>query len=43
MWRERWENMTPEERARLREHFQRRCGHHHLPPEEPAAAPPPGT
>jgi len=28
MWRERWENMTPEERARMREHFQRRCGHH---------------
>jgi hypothetical protein len=26
MWRERWENMTPEERARMREHFQRRCG-----------------
>jgi len=28
MWRERWENMTPEERERLREHFQRRCGHY---------------
>ena len=26
MWRERWENMTPEERERLREHYQRRCG-----------------
>jgi len=26
MWRERWANMTPEERARMREHFQRRCG-----------------
>jgi hypothetical protein len=26
MWRERWESMTPEERERLREHFQRRCG-----------------
>ena len=34
MWRERWENMTPEERARLREHFQRRCGHHGAPPGE---------
>jgi hypothetical protein len=34
MWRERWENMTPEERARLREHFQRRCGHHSAPPGE---------
>ena len=27
MWRERWANMTPEERARLREKFQHRCGH----------------
>lgn len=26
MWRERWENMTPEEREHLRAHFQRRCG-----------------
>jgi hypothetical protein len=26
MWRERWESMTPEERERLREQFQRRCG-----------------
>jgi len=27
MWRERWEQMTPEERARLREKFMSRCGH----------------
>ena len=27
MWRERWASMTPEERARLREQFQTRCGH----------------
>lgn len=26
MWRERWESMTPEERARLRERFRERCG-----------------
>jgi len=39
MWRERWESMTPEERARLREHFQGRCGHRNLPPEEHAAPP----
>jgi membrane protein implicated in regulation of membrane protease activity len=26
MWRERWEQMTPEERARLRERFLSRCG-----------------
>jgi hypothetical protein len=39
MWRERWENMTPEERAQLREHFQRRCGHRNLPPEDPASPP----
>ncbi len=26
MWRERWASMTPEERARLREQFQTRCG-----------------
>ena len=26
MWRERWANMTPEERERLREKFQHRCG-----------------
>jgi len=26
MWRERWANMTPEERERLRERFQHRCG-----------------
>ena len=27
MWRERWEQMTPEERARLRERYLGRCGH----------------
>jgi hypothetical protein len=27
MWRERWASMTPEERERLREKFQHRCGH----------------
>jgi hypothetical protein len=40
MWRERWESMTPEERARLREQFGRRCGHDRAPPAEPAAPPP---
>ena len=40
MWRERWESMTPEERARLREHFQGRCGHRTAPAGEQAAAPP---
>lgn len=25
-WRERWESLTPEERARLRERFTERCG-----------------
>jgi hypothetical protein len=39
MWRERWENMTPEERARLSEHFQRRCGQHGAPPPGEQAAP----
>jgi hypothetical protein len=38
MWRERWEQMTPEERARLRESFMSRCGHG---PGAAAAAPPP--
>lgn len=40
MWRERWESMTPEERAHLREQFRGRCGHHGAPPAEPA---PPGA
>ena len=40
MWRERWENMTPEERARLREHFQGRCGHRAGPAGAEAAPPP---
>ncbi len=26
MWRERWDSLTPEERARLRERFMERCG-----------------
>jgi hypothetical protein len=26
MWRERWESLTPEDRARLRERFMERCG-----------------
>ena len=26
LWRERWESLTPEERARLRERFMERCG-----------------
>jgi hypothetical protein len=43
MWRERWENMTPEERARLREQFQRRCGRHDAPPAAEQPAPPPGV
>jgi hypothetical protein len=34
MWRERWENMTPEERDRLREQFQRRCGRHGAPADQ---------
>jgi hypothetical protein len=42
MWRERWENMTPEERARLREHYQRRCGGHGAPAEQQPAPPPHG-
>jgi hypothetical protein len=41
MWRERWENMTPEERARLREHFQRRCGYHSAASDD--SAPPART
>jgi hypothetical protein len=39
MWRERWANMTPEERERLREQFRGRCGHHR--DEEHVAQPPP--
>lgn len=26
-WRERWQNLTPEERERLRQRFVERCGH----------------
>ena len=40
MWRERWESMTPEERARLREHYQQRCGHRGTAVSEPPASPP---
>jgi hypothetical protein len=36
---ERWESMTPEERAHLRERFERRCGHRSAPPAEPAPPP----
>ena len=39
MWRERWANMTPEERARLRERFQQRCGQR-MGPEQGTTAPP---
>ena len=38
MWRERWDSMTPEERARMREHFARRCGRRH---DTGQATPPP--
>ncbi len=37
MWRERWESMTPEERERMREQFQLRCGRG----PDAATAPPP--
>jgi hypothetical protein len=40
MWRERWESMTPEERARLREHFQQRCGRRSTAAGEQTASPP---
>ena len=42
MWRERWESMTPEERERLREHFQGRCGRRVSSSGEPASPPPSG-
>ena len=41
MWRERWEQMTPEERAQLRERFASRCGHGSGP--DAATTVPPGT
>jgi hypothetical protein len=41
MWRERWEEMTPEERARLRERYMSHCGHH--APAAAAEPPPPGA
>jgi ABC-type multidrug transport system fused ATPase/permease subunit len=40
MWRERWENMTPEERERLREHFQQRCGRRAAASTQTAASSP---
>jgi hypothetical protein len=36
MWRERWANMTAEERARLQERFHGRCGHRGHAAAEPA-------
>jgi len=33
LWRERWEQMTPEERAQLREKLLSRCGHRGGPAE----------
>ena len=43
MWRERWESMTPEERARLSEHFQQRCGRRGMTAGEQPASPPGGA
>jgi hypothetical protein len=40
MWRERWANLTPQERERMREHFQRRCGRERRD-DTPHPAPPP--
>ena len=37
-WRKRWDSLTPEERARLRERFQHRCGG--WGPPEPPGEPP---
>jgi len=39
MWRERWANMTPEERERLRQRFQHRCGQR-LDPAQGTTVPP---
>jgi len=39
MWRERWANMTPEERERLRQRFQHRCGRR-LDPAQGTTVPP---
>jgi hypothetical protein len=41
MWRERWANLTPEERERLRERLERRCGHRAGP--APGTPPQPGS
>ena len=35
MWRERWERMSPEERAQLRERFGHRCGQRAADPGAP--------
>ena len=35
--RERWEQMTPEEREKFREGMRRRCGHHEVPTAKPTA------
>ena len=40
-WRERWEQLTPEERERLRERFMGRCGHRGES-AEPTPSPPGG-
>jgi len=40
MWRERWESMTPQERVRLREHLQQRCGRRGTAAGEQTASPP---
>jgi hypothetical protein len=40
-WRERWEQMSPEERARLRERFMSGCGRGAVPPDSDAAPPHP--
>ncbi len=38
MWRERWANLTPEERERLRERLEGRCGHRGAEPNPQAPA-----
>ena len=39
MWRERWANMTPQERERFRERFQHRCGQRVVPAQGTTAPP----
>ncbi|HXW74691.1 MAG TPA: hypothetical protein VEK10_07740 [Steroidobacteraceae bacterium] len=41
MWRQRWEQMTPEERQRVRERFMSRCGHGGVSAGTTAAPPAP--